>query len=305
MKWLQIGVLALLFGLQGCSVLKTPAFVPANPEAMNEWSVEGSVKLKDEAGTRETYFEYKEINGNYQLAVRPNSPVEEPQAVVKGTDGDGKAGESISASNPKAEALAKSLQAALPLNNMSYWLRALPATDQAVLKQNDDESLDEIKDDGWKIQYGDFMEVNSYRLPDEITMKKQDTNVSIDLVRAETGFLTSPCTEGVDYSRDDDASAPSADAGTPAISVVATLVPQNGTAPLPRWIDDHAFCKQLYKVHGKIPDPRVGLFGPGSMMWKLSGPLAPGGMGAGRALLLQTAHPWITAGIDDTFHRPL
>jgi len=34
-------------------------------------------------------------------------------------------------------------------------------------------------------------------------------------------------------------------------------------------------------------------------MWKLVGPVTPAGLGAGRALLLQNAHPWVPAGIDE------
>lgn len=43
----------------------------------------------------------------------------------------------------------------------------------------------------------------------------------------------------------------------------------------------------------------MGLYGPDSMMWRLTSRVTPAAMGAGRALLLQTAHPWITAGIDE------
>ena len=309
MKRLYVMALAIaMLGLQGCALMKAPKFVPANPEQMTEWSVEGSMKVNAPSGDHKTYFEYREINGEYRLAVRPDSPVQENQAEVKGVDGEGKSSEKITAKNPDAEALAKSLQAVLPLNDMSYWLRALPATDGAELKRDSDQNLDEIKDDGWKIQYDDYMQVNDYRLPDAITMKTKDTKVSINLVRAETGFLTSPCPAGAKYDSDVDPATMKYDSSPASRHVVEQLVPPSGAAPAPRWIDDHDFCKQLYKVHGKIPDPRVGLYGPDSMMWKIVGPLIPAGMGAGRALLLQVAHPWVTAGIDQhsiVRHDPL
>ncbi|MAA58888.1 MAG: hypothetical protein CMK79_01950 [Pseudomonadales bacterium] len=88
-------------------------------------------------------------------------------------------------------------------------------------------------------------------------------------------------------------------AANPHGGVINQLVPRNGEAPLPRWINDQDFCSQLFKVHGDIPDSRVGLYGPDSMMWRLTSRVTPAAMGAGRALLLQTAHPWITAGIDE------
>ncbi|MDP2228982.1 MAG: oxygenase MpaB family protein [Moraxellaceae bacterium] len=67
----------------------------------------------------------------------------------------------------------------------------------------------------------------------------------------------------------------------------------------PQWVTEELFEAQLLKVHGKVLDPKLGLFGPDSMMWKMSQYIVPGGVGAGRALLLQISHPWVTAGIDE------
>lgn len=41
---------------------------------------------------------------------------------------------------------------------------------------------------------------------------------------------------------------------------------------------------------------REGIFGPGSLMWRISREAAVF-FGAGRALLLQLAHPWVAAAI--------
>ncbi|MGH8491497.1 MAG: oxygenase MpaB family protein [Moraxellaceae bacterium] len=67
----------------------------------------------------------------------------------------------------------------------------------------------------------------------------------------------------------------------------------------PRWVTQEQFEKQLKLVHKTVPDPKIGLFGPDSMMWKINSYIAPGAFGAGQALLLQISHPWITAGIDE------
>lgn len=65
----------------------------------------------------------------------------------------------------------------------------------------------------------------------------------------------------------------------------------------PGWITRDLFEQQLLKVHGSMPDPKVGLFGPGSMMWKLTRYIEPGGLAAGRAVLMHVSHPWIAQGI--------
>lgn len=291
MNTIRVGLLAALLALQGCSTLKTPEIVPADPESLTEWSVEGSVLIKNGKGKQETFFEYKNINGEYEIAVRPDSPVGKTGAVVKGREGEPES-ITVEAQNPKAEKIATAIKETLPVDNMSYWLRALPATDGAELKQKND-IVTNMKDDGWKIEYDDYMQVSRYRLPERLEMQKSDTQVKINLVRAETGFLSSPCP--ANYVPKGESAIENYGTG----DAVRDLVPPTGEAPLPRWIDSQDFCRQLIKLHGKVPDPRVGLFGPGSMFWKLTEPATPAGMGAGRALLLQTAHPWVTAGIDD------
>ena len=63
-------------------------------------------------------------------------------------------------------------------------------------------------------------------------------------------------------------------------------------------ITDDMFQRQLELVASRVKQPNEGLFGPESMMWQLSRHALAGGHGAGRAPMLQIAHPWVTRGID-------
>ncbi len=53
---------------------------------------------------------------------------------------------------------------------------------------------------------------------------------------------------------------------------------------------------QLEQLRQATPDPRAGIFGPGSMNWKVNRESALF-LAAGRAALLQLAHPWVAAAI--------
>src|SRR5580692_6222064 len=50
-------------------------------------------------------------------------------------------------------------------------------------------------------------------------------------------------------------------------------------------------------VKDEASDPRAGIFGPGSVSWKIDREAALF-LGAGRAALLQLAHPWVAASLD-------
>ncbi len=274
--------------MYGCSsMMPHKDFVASDPEAMHEFQIEGALKsnkLDDKA-----YFRYREIDGNYQVEIRTEEPTGKPDAIIL-AKGDDDA--TIQSNNEKGAKTAEAIKNLLPLQNMTYWLRGLPATETAKVKADSNGVVSHLKEQSWKIDYQDHMQVDHYLLPLTVKMKNDENKVELDMTRAETGFLESPCADYLDssltVSNYDFSQKP-----------IQRLVPRDGSAPLPLWINDQDFCKQLIKVHGKIPDPRIGLFGPESMFWKLTAPLTPAGMGAGRALLLQTAHPWVTSGIDE------
>lgn len=68
--------------------------------------------------------------------------------------------------------------------------------------------------------------------------------------------------------------------------------------PVAEWVSAEQLESQLIRVHGRVPDAKIGLFGPDSMMWRIGRCHIPITLGAGRALLLQVAHPWVTQGVD-------
>lgn len=62
-------------------------------------------------------------------------------------------------------------------------------------------------------------------------------------------------------------------------------------------ISEETFEKALNEARAGVRHPNAGLFGPASLMWQV-GREAVLFLGAGRAALLQTAHPFVAAAID-------
>jgi uncharacterized protein (DUF2236 family) len=71
-----------------------------------------------------------------------------------------------------------------------------------------------------------------------------------------------------------------------------------GRVPTPQWLTRPEFEQQLARVHRHTPNPVVGLYGPDSLMWRIGRCHLASGLGSGRALLLQVAHPWVTQGVE-------
>jgi uncharacterized protein (DUF2236 family) len=71
-----------------------------------------------------------------------------------------------------------------------------------------------------------------------------------------------------------------------------------GGVPTPEWVTRAQFEQRLSRLHRDVLDPKVGLFGPQSMMWRIGRCHLATSLGSGRALLLQIAHPWVTQGVE-------
>ncbi len=63
-------------------------------------------------------------------------------------------------------------------------------------------------------------------------------------------------------------------------------------------VDAAALERALERLRAELPDPAAGVFGPGSKVWEINRHAAIF-VGAGRAALLQLAHPWVARAIDD------
>lgn len=53
----------------------------------------------------------------------------------------------------------------------------------------------------------------------------------------------------------------------------------------------------LHAIAARVPDPRAGIFGPNSVTWKINRESALF-LGAGRAAILQLAHPWVATALE-------
>lgn len=294
---LFFSLLASCWCLSACSSMKNgPDFVSADPENIEEWQVEGKMVVKDAGKRTEVFFNYLSLSGEYELQIKDTASGK-PQSRIRGSIASNEQVISVSKdSRTPGDLSVDELKDAIPIKHLNYWLRGLPSSGDAKLELGKNELVSKIEDDGWDINYKDHMIIDRFALPEKITLSKQDKKIRIDLVRGDTGYLSGPCPE--DFYEGKTFSGDLSD-NAKGYRSVPELVPKDGSAPLPRWIGREGFCKQLFKVHGGIPDPKVGLYGPDSMMWKLSGPFTATGTVPGPALMLQFTHPWLSKAIYD------
>ena len=83
-------------------------------------------------------------------------------------------------SNSAEDLLEKGLGWRLPLTQLFWWVRGLPAPDStSQVTLDTDSQLNRLEQDGWKIQYLSYLEQDGYNLPERIKLQGQDLQVTL------------------------------------------------------------------------------------------------------------------------------
>lgn len=83
------------------------------------------------------------------------------------------------AESPEA-LLQEQLRLDLPVSNLLWWIRGLPAPDSRSRITLDGEShLAQLEQDGWKVEYQRYVEQNGYALPERLKLYGQDLEVTL------------------------------------------------------------------------------------------------------------------------------
>jgi outer membrane lipoprotein LolB len=83
-------------------------------------------------------------------------------------------------SNSAEDLLEKGLGWRLPLTQLFWWVRGLPAPDSpSQVTLDSDSHLNQLEQDGWHIQYLSYFEQNGYVLPERIKLKGQNLQITL------------------------------------------------------------------------------------------------------------------------------
>ena len=68
----------------------------------------------------------------------------------------------------------------LPVSNLAWWVRGLPAPDsKSHLTLDTDSRLANLEQDGWQVEYTDYTQQNGYWLPERIKLHGTDLDVTL------------------------------------------------------------------------------------------------------------------------------
>lgn len=195
MKQFKYAGIFVLFSLTACTIptkpinqalpthIQTPLIEhKAKISALTHWRISGAMAAKNKRKGFAASLDWQQ-NGLNQYQIRLFGPlgngavfVEKSKGIITYTDGPKKL-TSTNADN----LLQKEMGVPLPVNNLYYWVRGLPAPGAVQWSTHDEHNrLTTLKQDGYTIDYLSYKSTNGYDLPNKIRL--QGNNILIKLV---------------------------------------------------------------------------------------------------------------------------
>jgi outer membrane lipoprotein LolB len=185
--------LVCIFFLSGCASLRQPAATTTAPSAtwqqqraqlerINTWQLSSrmGVHLPDNRNLL-TSLDWQQQPEHYQITVY--SPLNLGSIKITGNANRvtlwKSANQSVSAATPE-QLMQTQLGWQLPISNMYYWIRSLPAPGSTSQKQFDSAGhLVALQQQNWTIHYRAFQTVQQLELPERIELSDGTTRIRI------------------------------------------------------------------------------------------------------------------------------
>lgn len=141
------------------------------------WQVQGRLAVKDGTDQQSANLDWQQQGYTYQILIF--GPLGQGAARLDGrpfyvtlTTGDG---QHLEASSPE-QLMAQGLGWSLPLSNLIYWVRGLPAP--GPYQQSDSHSL---RQGQWEVEWRRFTQVDDYRLPSLLIARQGEFELRLAL----------------------------------------------------------------------------------------------------------------------------
>lgn len=190
----MIIICATLF-LSGCAQFATPpkqrlpSYTWAQRLAIlsniHSWNLDGAISIQSSKGADMGSFTWRQQNATYRIAL--SGPLGIGGIKIQGQPGkvtlSKSAKETYSASNPE-QLMQQRLGWQIPLTNLNYWVRGIPAPNMAAEKKLDKkQQLVGLKQQGWLINFSRYKQIGKITLPSKLDMYNPRLRVRIIIKR--------------------------------------------------------------------------------------------------------------------------
>jgi outer membrane lipoprotein LolB len=195
---LKANILTAMLLVTACSApLRMEA--PVNPDweqrqrvllALNDWEFTGSISVRDENESHSSRIRWRQQQEDYRINLWGTfnagaTEISGSPDMVQIT----RPGEDIMITDSAEQLIYDELGYELPVSQLNYWLRGIPAPDSQVTPEFDENNqLVRLRQSGWQIDYMGYSNYGTETLPVRIRMVKSPLRV--DLLRMNWTLIT-------------------------------------------------------------------------------------------------------------------
>lgn len=184
----QLLFLTLISVLGGCSLNQVPP--PTPPAAISwqehqavlrnilNWELSGKIGIRNENNSQSASLNWNQQGKHYQIDIK--GPLGQGGASIEGQPGTvtvDVSGEGRFEGQDPEEILYTELGWILPINNIYWWIRGLPAPDTPYTHSLEDNRLAKLKQQGWQIDYLRYHPEAPY-LPRKIRLSRDSLKIT-------------------------------------------------------------------------------------------------------------------------------
>jgi outer membrane lipoprotein LolB len=190
-----------LLALSSCAVLQPHPTAPENnlhklpwPERIQQlnkiqqWSLRAALNIKYDHSSDIAYCNWEQDHDNYSISL--STPLNLVHFYIEGDKNKVTLTKSLrekyTASSPE-KLLKQQLGWTLPITNLTYWIKGLPAPELSYHSERDSYNhLSQLKQQGWIINYSDYAASNNIDLPTRIIMQNKKIEIKVVIKNWQT-----------------------------------------------------------------------------------------------------------------------
>jgi outer membrane lipoprotein LolB len=190
--WLFILLITLI---NGCATMiststpsssKTPADWQTRLNALSSipyWQLKAKIAIIANNQANSAYVDWQQQKRNYTISLM--GPLGMNSLTLKGSPGHvslkNSSQQPFTAATPE-KLIEKVWGLNFPVSNLYYWIRAIPAPDSSYQTRfNQNGQLTQLAQQGWLINYQNYLPANQYHLPTFLTLSHEQIKIKVSI----------------------------------------------------------------------------------------------------------------------------
>jgi outer membrane lipoprotein LolB len=183
-------LLTSLLYLSACSMLPNKAFQPGSwpqqqqlLEQLSSWTLQGKLGIRSRSPDKNhsATMHWQQHDEHYQIQI--NGPFGQGKIKLQGDPGqlllERTNQPAVSTRQPET-LLMQELGWRLPIKQIAYWVKGLPAPDSKYTHQLMAEGvLSQLEQSGWELRFSHYQQIDNYLLPGKIVMTRDPLTLTL------------------------------------------------------------------------------------------------------------------------------